>query len=132
MCRSSVYVRFFFFFNPRRRSADEDVNGSAARRLPYMASRAPDLPRLRCNPSLLFNKQFVSDVLNAGSNLIVREMSLEVAVCSPSPLPRLTFSSHLAVCGSHGDILTPPHCPAAPPSRCVLACVRLVSVQSPG
>lgn len=44
------------------------------------------LSQLCCNSSLLFNKQFVSDVSNSSSNLIVCEMCMEVAACSLPPL----------------------------------------------
>lgn len=52
-----------------------------------------NLSKLCCNSTLLFNKQFVSDVLNASSNLIVCEMCAEVL-----PAPRLS------VCTSNSDI----------------------------
>lgn len=44
---------------------------------PRLSSCLPNPPQLCCNPSLLFNKQFVSDVSNANSNLIVCEMCME-------------------------------------------------------
>lgn len=50
---------------------------------PTVPPRRSDLSQLCCNSSLLFNKQFVSDVLNAGSNLIVCAMCMEVAARSP-------------------------------------------------
>lgn len=42
-------------------------------RLPLHGHIMRSLSQLCCNPSLLFNKQFVSDALNGGSDSIVRE-----------------------------------------------------------
>lgn len=65
----------------------QDLN-APIKGLPYMAwyssaalsvSLCLSLPLLGCNSSLLFNKQFVSDVLNASYNLIVCDMCAEVA-----------------------------------------------------
>lgn len=70
---SLLKMTLFFILKPY-----QDTNG-AIKGLPYMAcysnvalSVSPRhlLPPLCCNSNLLFNKQFVSDVLNASSNLI--------------------------------------------------------------
>lgn len=62
---------------------------------PLLASRRLNLSQLCCNSSLLFNKQFVSDVSNASSNLIVGEMCMEVAACSLSPSVALSVQPAL-------------------------------------
>lgn len=80
----------FFILKPY-----QDTNG-AIKGPPYMAryssvalsvSPRRSLPPSCCNSSLLFNKQFVSDVLNAGSNLILCEMCGEEAASLPPSLP---------------------------------------------
>lgn len=70
--------------------------------LPYMAcystvalsvSLSLSLPLFGCNSSLLFNKQFVSDVLNASYNLIVCDMCAELAAgCLPPSLYEVTHA----------------------------------------
>lgn len=100
----------------------------AARALTHQSRAAPtsDLSQFGCNSSLLFNKQFVSDVLNAGSNLIVCEMRVEVAACSAF------FSLHLAVCRSNSEVIFYPFSPSPPPPSgvCVCWCARRVSTRA--
>lgn len=91
--RAHLHSRNYVFF-PILKSY-QDLNG-VIKDLPYMAcyssvalslsvSMCLSLPLLCCNSRLLFNKQFVSDVLNTSYNLIVCDMCEEVAAGSLPP-----------------------------------------------